>query len=187
MSVIVVRTLFVMRHVGFAVIGLLAILLFVQNEPDGARHAAEGAEQATLEGFESDISSALSEASLNEISADSAPQQSVVNGWVARDLLEVLGRQNRELLSGVEVLSANQVAADGRAQDATELSSDGSRQIAVMVLLGVLALCWHGATAQLRWPQRAAEVQGSTSPVSGSVGGPPPFRPGAQPPPFRPG
>lgn len=34
---------------------------------------------------------------LNQLSADSAPQQSVVNGWTARDYLELAARQNTEV------------------------------------------------------------------------------------------
>lgn len=39
------------------------------------------------------IDSAIRVADLNELTADSAPQQQVVNGWVARDLLEIQAKQ----------------------------------------------------------------------------------------------
>jgi hypothetical protein len=34
--------------------------------------------------------------SLNQISADSAPQQAVVNGWTTRDYLKLIAEQNTE-------------------------------------------------------------------------------------------
>jgi len=43
--------------------------------------------------YDRQISAALSEAQLNELTAESAPQQQVVNGWVTRDLLEIIARQ----------------------------------------------------------------------------------------------
>lgn len=43
------------------------------------------------------IDSAIRSASINEFTAESAPQQQVVNGWVARDLLEIQADQIDEL------------------------------------------------------------------------------------------
>jgi len=40
------------------------------------------------------IAAALSDYEANNDLADSAPQQQVVNGWVARDLLSIIARQN---------------------------------------------------------------------------------------------
>lgn len=44
----------------------------------------------------SEIDSISAGDALNQLSADSAPQQSVVNGWTARDYLELVARQNTE-------------------------------------------------------------------------------------------
>ena len=43
------------------------------------------------------VGEALVKAEINESSAESAPQQQVVNGWVARDLLVIQTRQLDEL------------------------------------------------------------------------------------------
>ena len=51
----------------------------------------------------SQIDSALADAELNEGIADSAPQQQVVNGWVARDLLEIIASQQNESLAREEI------------------------------------------------------------------------------------
>lgn len=55
------------------------------------------------------ISAALSSAEANEALADSAPQQQVVNGWVARDLLSIIARQNDSALAAQAEI-ANQQA-----------------------------------------------------------------------------
>jgi hypothetical protein len=44
------------------------------------------------------ISAALTDADANNTLAEGAPQQTVVNGWVARDLLVVMARQNEALI-----------------------------------------------------------------------------------------
>lgn len=50
--------------------------------------------------------------SANEDSTRGAPQQQVVNGWVARDLLEVIAEQNNTLIEQVALL--RQDAGDNR-------------------------------------------------------------------------
>ncbi|CCH87979.1 protein of unknown function [Modestobacter italicus] len=44
----------------------------------------------------SDIASALSDYELNEARTEGAPQQQVVNGWVAKDLLTVIAQQQND-------------------------------------------------------------------------------------------
>lgn len=44
----------------------------------------------------SDIDAIAAGDAINQLSADSAPQQTVVNGWTARDYLELAARQNTE-------------------------------------------------------------------------------------------
>jgi hypothetical protein len=47
--------------------------------------------------YSSQIDSIMSIDTLNQASAGSAPQQTVVNGWTARDLLELSARQSAEM------------------------------------------------------------------------------------------
>ncbi len=47
----------------------------------------------------SDIRQALAEYELNELRTDGAPQQQVVNGWVAKDLLTIIAEQQNEVAS----------------------------------------------------------------------------------------
>jgi hypothetical protein len=46
-----------------------------------------------LEVYDAAISEVLSDDQENQLRADTAPQQQVVNGWTARDLLTVIARQ----------------------------------------------------------------------------------------------
>jgi hypothetical protein len=49
------------------------------------------------------ISQAMSDYELNDARTQGAPQQAVVNGWVARDLLEIIAKQQNEALTRDEV------------------------------------------------------------------------------------
>ncbi len=111
----------VIRLVGFVVFALAAIVSFVVLRPK----SPSAPDRSTQ------IAAALSDDTTNAKSASSAPQQQVVNGWTARDLLTV------------QATTANDQLAMAKA------GSDASRQIAVLVLIAVLALCWGGATAGL--------------------------------------
>lgn len=50
----------------------------------------------TSNAYKGDVKSALRLATLNEATADSAPQQQVVNGWAARDLLAIIAREQAD-------------------------------------------------------------------------------------------
>ena len=79
--------LLVFRRVSAVCLVLLALLVWFGLAPD----------QATPADRSSAIEAALSENELNEAMADSAPQQQVTNGWVARDLLTVIAEQQNEV------------------------------------------------------------------------------------------
>ena len=68
----------VVRAIGFAVLVAAAVGIYVGLAPASTNGA---------------VASVLADAKLNELSADSSPQQQVVNGWAAKDLLAVVARQ----------------------------------------------------------------------------------------------
>lgn len=86
--------------IGTICIVVIAALVIVGNAPD-------------TDGYESDTSAALLRADLNENDATGAPQQAVVNGWVARDLLEIEIKQNNDLLQQQFVLGLGLLVAVG--------------------------------------------------------------------------
>lgn len=98
------------RVIGFVVIALAAIAVVFAMEPESS-----GAETRAA------VAGALVDAELNESGADSAPQQQVVNGWVARDLLTAI--------------------ANAQADD---LDREPDPRLPVLAALVVLAVCWLG-------------------------------------------
>ena len=71
------------RRVSGVCLVLLALLVWFGLAPEPAPAADHTAE----------IEQALSDYEANELLADSAPQQQVTNGWVAKDLLAIIAEQ----------------------------------------------------------------------------------------------
>jgi hypothetical protein len=69
------------RTVGAVVLAATAVILWFAMAPGGVQDRSPNVNQA------------LSDYALNEGRTQGAPQQQVVNGWVAKDLLTVLARQ----------------------------------------------------------------------------------------------
>lgn len=114
---------------GFVVIAVAAVVVMF------ALGGAGDAPGATTDG----VKQALAEWDLNELGADSAPQQSVSAQWAAKDLLAVIGR------------------AEARQSGAL------SAKVPALLLLGVLALCWHGVMSPTAGgPKRATETGPAT-------------------------
>lgn len=74
------------RRIGAIILGVAAIAVFFIMAPDNASEISDS----------SDVSRVLANDDLNQSNASGAPQQAVVNGWVARDLLEVIARDQLE-------------------------------------------------------------------------------------------
>lgn len=92
----------VVRRIGAVLLVAAAVavwFLMAPEVPETPRNEA----QEQVRNRESDIERALSDSELNEAIADSAPQQQVVNGWVARDLLEIIATQQNDALARDEI------------------------------------------------------------------------------------
>jgi hypothetical protein len=76
------------RRVGAVVLALAAIVVWFAMAPENRSN---------------DISQALTEYSLNEARTQGAPQQQVVNGWVAKDLLTIIAEQQNDAASDERV------------------------------------------------------------------------------------
>lgn len=108
-----VMVLLQLRRIGLVVLAAIAVAVFFGMAPEDVAGV-----------YERQIDSALSIAELNEAAAESAVQQQVVNGWVTRDLLEIIARQG-----------ADEVILD-------------QRPVALLVI-AVLAIAVWGMTAPL--------------------------------------
>ena len=74
----------VLRRVGAIVLALAAVVVWFAMAP------GESSDRS------SDIARALTDYELNNARTQGAPQQQVVNGWVAKDLLTVIAEQQNE-------------------------------------------------------------------------------------------
>jgi hypothetical protein len=102
------------RIAGFVLLAVGALVSYFMLKPSSPKDRS------------SEITAAIVSDAVNAKSSNSAPQQQVVNGWTARDLLEVQSNITN---------------------DAAKSASEGDKQIAVMLVYGVLAICWLGATS----------------------------------------
>ena len=78
--------MFMFRRIGAIVLAVAAIGVWFGMAPNTGSNSSSGAYQAA-------IASALAADATNASSAQSAPQQQVVNGWTARDLLAVIAKE----------------------------------------------------------------------------------------------
>lgn len=78
------------RRIAGVLLGVAAIAVWFGMRPSAASPTVD---------FSSNIDSAMADFKANNGSARSAPQQQVVNGWAAKDLLEVIARAQNAALS----------------------------------------------------------------------------------------
>lgn len=114
------------RIVALALIGLAAVVIVLLPADTPTDHSAE-------------VRVALAGAELNNSQAEGAPQQTVVNGWVARDLLAIISSQ------------------------LDEQASSNDRKTPWLLALGVLALVVIGLTSSVPGPSRPEASQGPTT------------------------
>lgn len=118
------------RRIGAVILAVAAIIVFFALAPKGGVSTG-------------DIAGVMAGDAIDQATADSAPKQTVVNGWTARDLLELIAKQ------GV-------AAHDPRP--------------AALLLIGVLALCLFLATSVAARTSRTESPEARQDP--GAVGTP---------------
>ncbi len=124
------------RIAGFALLALLALNNFYAWTPDNDSGGAVDSTEFDSATYSELLSAAAADNEVNADNTDSAPQQQVANGWYTNDLLNTMTLHNIEAL---DTITANQTAQ-------VDLASDSGHRIATLLLLGVLAVVWHGAT-----------------------------------------
>lgn len=128
------------RAAGYLVLVIAAVAVFIVLKPK-VEVSTPSLPSATT--YESLIATALSDNSSNDLIADSAPKQQVVNGWVARDLLVIVAKENADILR-----------AQGAVVDATGAlqTAPFDDRVPALLLIGVIALCWTGISAPRQEP-----------------------------------
>lgn len=122
------------RVLGFVLLGLAAVGAWVGLAP---RVVFDQPNLPSATQYETLISKALADDATNNLLTSGAPQQTVVNGWTAKDLLTIIAKEQADLL---------------RAQGAI-VESNGNlttqpfdERIPALLLIGVLAICWAGVS-----------------------------------------
>jgi hypothetical protein len=94
--------LIIIRRVGAGMLAVAAVAIwFIMAPAEPKAPVVQVQEQVGDRG--SEIDRALSSYELNEELTQGAPQQAVVNGWVAKDLLTIIAEQQNEALTRAEV------------------------------------------------------------------------------------
>ena len=144
----------VFRLIGFTAAAVAAVAVFVAAGPDAVTRFTPIA----VEGNQELIDQAVADyQQQSEAAGDDIEVQQLVNGWVARDLLFVIANQADATSEQIAVLSAQTVA---NAQ-----AGDPDDRVAGLLLIGVLTLAFHGATAPSTW-SRAGRPSPTADPTS---------------------
>ena len=168
------RLLFVLKLIllplGMVAIGVAAGMVALADAPEGLAAREVYTSPAPYEQVSrvAAIRAAIADSEANELTSDNVYQQQVVNGWVARDLLEVLALQADDQAVAVSALNTNveslldaqQVVADAASE--TPPIDDRPRQL---LALAVAALCWLGlwTAVPTMSGNRSGVVNGPTS------------------------
>lgn len=139
------------RQIGLAVIAIAAVAVWFVMAPSDPDPVSSF--DPTSKTYTSLIGATLDDYDSNNARTDSAPQQQVVNGWVAKDLLTIMAYQNTDLLDAVGGLGDQNATA-------SSLAVRDDRTPALLVLV-VVAVAWFGITAPVgrKQPEPAAPQQ----------------------------
>jgi hypothetical protein len=117
----------IVRRVGALVLALAAVAVWFGLKPSEVSSSSND--------FSGEISSALSDYTTNSATAGYAPQQQVVNGWAAKDLLTVIAKEQNAALAPKSAPHDDRIPAE--------------------LLLGVLGISMLAATSEREGPRPA--------------------------------
>lgn len=153
--------MFLVRQIGLAILAVAAIAVFFILEP------AEGEPPPSISVFARDasdytdlVSDALDSFELNDLRADTAPKQQVVNGWVVRDLLSIIALEGAQNVDALAVL-AEQNELLYAAATTQEQRDD---RPAALLVIAVLAIALWGATTAVAQPEPMITATGAAEP-----------------------
>jgi hypothetical protein len=122
------------RRIGLLVIAIASVAIFFLMKPAPPE---EGSLNLSATNYQSLIDLAISDYEANDALTDSAPQQQVVNGWVARDLLQIQTRQLADLLDALT-----------QEDDSGQIVATADPRVPALLALAVLALSLIGFTSE---------------------------------------
>ncbi len=129
------------RLFGYTALAVVGLAIWFGLAPEPPVEIDDANRDVAL--YERLIDAAISDHEANEELAESAPQQQVVNGWVARDLLHIGARA-----------AVDQLAVDVATLESSQRRDDRIPALLVLLILGV---SYHGASGMLtpRGPARS--------------------------------
>lgn len=134
------------RRLGLGLLSVAAIVVFFVLEPDQTESSSAA---LTPTNYQALVDLAMSDYDANAALTESAPQQQVVNGWVARDLLQIQAMQLADLL---EVLAEE--------NEAGQIVAVTDPRTPALLVIAILAVALVGVTSQDR--SRLADSSSST-------------------------
>ncbi len=137
----------IIRVVGFVVLSAAAVHQFISLDPGADGDLVDpGPPEVAASTFEAQLEDAESDNDLNQVLTDSAPQQSVANGWYTNDLLAVGGLQTDHLIEITGAMAETTSIALEFDAEAAAREATSTRRLTSLLLIGVLTVAWHGAT-----------------------------------------
>lgn len=141
------------RQIGLAILAVAAVAVFFALQP------AEGELPPTIPAFVPEASDyvdlvdqALEDFEANEDRADTAPQQQVVNGWVARDLMTIIALEGAQNINAQDVIAKQNELLYA----AATTSEQRDNRPAALLVIAVLAIALWGATSVTSRPESLA-------------------------------
>jgi hypothetical protein len=114
------------RRIGLAVLAVAAIAVFFVLAPDSSAPELS----VLTPDYGNMVQEALSDFDANDARTEGAPQQQVVNGWVARDLLSIIALEQNELVEAARTAHA-----------------EPDNRPAALLVIAILAIALWGATS----------------------------------------
>lgn len=154
---------------GLIVLAVIGLVTAMSDPPEASPPPDIIARSESWTGKDTDalVQLALSDFDANERLSDNVYQQIVVAGWASKDLLTVIGTAQSDQTEGLTAINENlRTMIENQAVLAEALTTpppidDRPR---ILLLLGVLALCWLGAWSVVpSTPPQVTGVRSSTA------------------------
>ena len=133
------------RRWGMGLLAVAAIAVYFGLAPD---EPDEGSTSLTPTNYQTLVSGAMSDYDVNNANTDSAPQQQVVNGWVAKDLLQIQALELADMLNAI-----SQENEQGQLVAATD------DRIPALLVVAVLAITLIGITTEPGAPIEVVQIE----------------------------
>jgi hypothetical protein len=138
------KLMLLIRQIGLVVLAVVAIAVFFAMAPPEPEPVPQLPIFAPDAGDYTDlISSAVEINELNAERSETAPQQQVVNGWFANDLLQIIATENAQLISQMDTLAQQNAVAY---EAATAPDQQDDRPIVLLIIV-IMAIALWGATS----------------------------------------